>query len=425
MKLLLTNATIVDPNSTFHLKKCDLFIQKGIIEAIALSSKKVTFPYNKIIDCKDSYLSIGFADMRAALREPGFEFKEDLSSAAQAAIAGGYTIVACLPNTEPALQHKADIDFIYNKSQNLPIHVLPYGALSKDRKGQDLNELYDLFEAGAVGFTDANRPIFDAGLMLRSLMYAKIFGGLILSHPEDLTLSLGGKMHEGKMSTSLGLKGIPPIAEELCVSRDIELAKYAEAPIHISHISTKGSVDLIRKAKKAGVHITCDVAVANLCFTDENLFDFDSHYKLTPPLRGKSDQKALWDGLIDGTIDCICSDHHPEDIEHKEVEFEYASQGMIMLQTAFSLVNQHAPKGFTTEHLVKTMGNNPRAILKRNLTIAVGSAAELTLFNPKEKWDYTLKNNASRAKNSPVMNTQLIGKIVAVINKNTLYTNNL
>jgi dihydroorotase len=424
MKLLLTNATIADPQSVFNEKKCDVLINNGIIEDIQPSSKKAFDGNIKSLDCKGAILSPGWADMRAALREPGFEFKEDLVSASKAAVAGGYTIVACLPSTLPAIQTKADIEFIYRKAEPLPVHILPYGSLSKNREGDDLNELYDMHKAGAVAFTDANKPVEDAGLMLRSLMYSKIFNGLILSHADDTSLSNGGRMHEGPVSTSLGLKGIPPIAEELMVVRDIELAKYAGAPVHFSHISTKGSVDLIRKAKKQGVQVTCDVAVANLCFTDEALLGFDSNYKLTPPLRGKADQKALWDGLMDGTIDCIVSDHHPEDIEHKDVEYEYAAQGMIMLQTAYALINQYAPKGFSTEHLVKSLATNPRAILKQPLTIAKGAKAELTLFDPKQTWLYSDKQNLSRSKNSPVLNSTLTGKVIAVINKDQLHKNN-
>lgn len=421
MKILLTNAFILDAASEFHQKKCDLLITNGIIEEIELSSKKAFANHSKVFDCKGAFVSVGFADMRAALREPGFEFKEDLKSASNAAIAGGYTIVTCLPDTEPTLQHKSDIEFIYRKAESLPIHILPYGALSKNRKGADINELYDLHKAGAMAFTDANNPIEDAGLMLRCLLYSKIFGGLVLSHPHIQSLSIGGQMHEGNISTSLGLKGIPEIAEELMVIRDIELARYANAPIHFSHLSTKGSVELIRKAKKQGIKVTCDVAVANLCFTDETLSGFDSNYKLFPPLRSKADQKALWDGLVDGTIDCIVSDHHPEDAEHKNVEYEYAAQGMIMLQTAFALVNQYAPASFTPQHLSKTMATNPRAILKQSITIAKGAKAELTIFDSKQTWEYTEKNNASRSKNSPVLNTKLTGKIIGVVNKDQFF----
>jgi dihydroorotase len=379
---------------------------------------------SKVFDANGAFISPGWFDMRAALREPGYEFKEDLHSAAQAATAGGFTGIACLPDTLPAIQTKSDIEFIYRKAEELPVHIFPYGAITRNRSGEELNELFDMHQAGAIGFTDGNKSIAHAGVMLRALMYGKIFDGLICSHCEDADIAAGGRMHEGAMSTSLGLKGITPIAEELMIIRDLELAKYAGSPVHIAHISSKGSVDIIRKAKKQGVPVTCDVAVANLIFTDEELKDFDSNYKLTPPLRGKSDQKALWEGLMDGTIDCIVTDHHPEDPEHKEVEFEYAAPGMIQLQTAYALLNMKAPKTFTTDMLVQAISINPRHILGLDpLKIEKGARAELTVFDANHKWTYDVTTNRSRSKNSPVLHTELTGKAIAIVNKDQFFRN--
>ena len=424
MKLLIINATVCDSQSAYNGKKCDLLINNGIIEDIQPSNKNSFDAVAKTFDAKGAFISPGFFDMRAALRDPGFEFKEDLSSAAKAATAGGFTSVACLPTTQPPIETKADIEYIYRKAESLPIHIFPYGAITKNRKSEEMTEMFDMHKAGAVGFTDGNKTIDDAGIMLRALLYGNIFGGMMLNHCEDLDICAGGYMHEGVMSTSLGIKGITPIAEELIIIRDIELAKYAEAPIHISHISSKGSVDIIRKAKKQGAKITCDVAVANLIFTDENLKSFDSNYKLTPPLRSLSDQKALWEGLIDGTIDCIVTDHHPEDDEHKNVEFEYASYGMIQLQTAYSLINMYAPKNFTNDILVKCLSTNPRNILKvDNIKIEKGSKAELTIFDKETIWMYDKKSNLSKSKNSPLLNTELSGKVLAIINKDQLFKN--
>jgi len=425
MRLLVTNTTICDPQSSFNGKKCDLLINNGIIEDIQPSSKNFFSNIPKVFfDAKGASISPGWMDMRAALREPGYEYKENLESAADAAQAGGFTSIACLPNTNPPLQTNADIEFIYRKAEKLAVNIYPYGAITKNLNGEDLNEIYDMHNAGAVGFTDGNKSIAHAGVMLRAMMYGNIFGGLMLNHCEDKNISAGGRMHEGVMSTSLGLKGITPIAEELMITRDIELAKYAESPIHISHVSSKGSVELIRKAKKQGVAVTCDVAVANLCFIDEDLKSFDTNFKLTPPLRSKNDQKALWEGLIDGTIDCIVTDHYPEDSEHKDVEFEYASNGMIQLQTAFSLISMKAPKTFTSDMLVKVLSINPRKTLKlENISISKGSKAELTIFDQNIKWNYDSKNNQSRSKNSPVLNTELIGKVMAIINKDQLFKN--
>lgn len=422
MKLLITNAIICDPQSVYNGKKCDLLINNGFIDDIQISGRNAIEGVSKTFDAKGAMLSPGWFDMRAALREPGYEFKETLESGAGAAAAGGFTSIACLPTTLPPVQTKADIEFIYRKAEKLPVHIFPYGAITKNREGEELNELYDMHNAGAIGFTDGNRSIAHSGVMLRAMMYGKIFGGLMINHCEDTDISAGGKMHEGIMSTSLGLKGIIPIAEELVITRDIELSKYAECAIHISHISSKGSVDIIRKAKKQGAKVTCDVAVANLVYTDEVLSGFDSNYKLTPPIRSKADQKALWEGLADGTIDCIVSDHHPEDAEHKDVEFEYASPGIIQLQTLYSLLNMNAPKGYTIEMMVQNLVHNPRKILKLEaLKIEKGAKAELTIFDSETEWLYDSNNNASRSKNSPLLNTSLKGKVLAIVNKDQLF----
>lgn len=425
MKLLITNALVCDTKSAYHGKKCDILINNGIIEHIQATNAKTPPPSKngiKTFDATGCTLSPGFFDMRAALREPGFEYKEDLSTAANAAAAGGYTHITALPNTAPVLQTKADIHFIQQKAKALPVHILPYGALSKNCEGAEMNELYDMHQAGAVAFTDANKSVMHAGVMMRSLLYSNIFGGLVLSHAEDTHLSAGGRMHEGLTSVNLGLKGIPAMSEEIMVNRDIELARYTQARLHFSHLSTKGSVEQVRKAKKQGLPVTCDVAVANLVYTDEALTGFDSNYKLNPPLRSKADQKALWDGIQDGTIDCIVSDHTPEDIEHKVVEFEYAAKGMIMLQTTLSLLLMHKPAHVELEQVINALTHQPRQILKQPaVTIAQGEPAELCLFNPKTKWAYTAATNLSKSQNSPVLGQTLTGKVVATINKNALH----
>jgi dihydroorotase len=422
MKLLIINATICDAQSAFNGKKCDVYISNGLIEEIKPSSKKASTSTIKTIDANGAFLSPGFVDMRASLREPGFEYKEDLASAAAAASFGGYTSITALPDTLPTIQTKADIEFVINRSENLPVSVLPYAAITKNREGNDMNELYDLNQAGAVGFTDGSKSIMHAGIMLRALMYSKIFNGLVISHAEDTTLSVGGRMHEGTVSVNLGLKGIPNMAEELMIVRDLELAKYTNSPIHFSHISSKGSVDLIKKAKKAGINVTCDVAVANLVYTDKNLEQFDSNFKLNPPLRSAADKKALWDGIADGTIDCIVTDHAPEDVEHKNVEFEYAAKGMIMFQTALSLLLMHKPEQLSMDKLIACISTNPRNILNQTaVSIKEGNAAELCLFSSNEKWTFNAKTNQSKSNNSPVWNMELSGKTIATIHKDKLY----
>lgn len=423
--MLILNATICDAQSAFNGKKCDVFINQGVIEDISLSSKKQRTSGNvKTWDLTGHFMSPGWFDMRASMREPGLEHKETLVSAAHAAASGGFTTVACLPDTEPALQSKADIEFIFRKAESLPINILPYGAITKNRMGKDLNELYDMHQAGAIGFTDGNRTISDAGIMMRAMQYAADFNGLLLSHALDQSLSGGASVHEGITSTNLGLKGIPNIAEELMIARDIELVRYTGNALHFSHLSSKGSVELIRKAKKQGLPVTADVAVANLVYTEDALHSFDTNYKQSPPLRSATDLKALWQGIADGTIDCIVSDHQPEDTEHKELEFEYAANGMIQLQTAFSLLCMHKPQTVSLDTIVQALTVNPRRILRQPpVSLSVGSKAELTVFNPTTTWVYNEKTNHSKSKNSPVYGQTLTGKAIAIINKDQLIKN--
>lgn len=421
MKLIISQVIVQDIHSPYHGKRCDVLIKDGFIDKIT-SGGKMKAAGVKLLNGNGCELSPGFVDLRASLRDPGFEQKENLESAAKAASAGGFTGVASLPNTIPAIQTKTDIEYVLRKSETLPVHIYPYGAITRNRAGEELNELFDMHQAGAKGFSDGNKTIMAAGLMERAMQYSTLFGSLIVSHAEDKSIAGSGMMHEGPVSTGLGLKGIPNLAEELIVNRDIELARYTNSRLHIAHVSSKGSVDLIRKAKKAKLNITCDVAVANLVWTDEALHDFDSLFKLTPPLRGRDDQKALWEGIADGTIDCIVSDHSPEDPEHKDVEFEYAAHGMIQLQTLYPLLAMYAPKNIKREQWIQAITHQPRKILGLTpVVLQEGSPAELCLHQPESGWVYQAKNNHSRSSNSPLLNNTLTGKIVATVNKNRLY----
>ncbi|MCG9880618.1 MAG: dihydroorotase [Bacteroidia bacterium] len=423
MKLLISSAEVIDLNSPFHGKICDILVTGGVIEKITVSTKsEPILPKGyKLIKAKNQYVMPGLFDMRADFCDPGFEHKETLESGAKVALSGGFTDVALLPSTNPPRDSKIGIDYVKNKSKNLPIHLHPYGCLSKDRNGVDISEMYDMFSAGAVGFTDGNRSVQHSGLLLRALMYNKIFGGLCLVYPEDKFLSEGGKMHEGEMSTSLGLKGVPSLAEELMVHRDIELAKYSQGRLHFSGISSKGSVELIRKAKKQGVAVSADVCFANLCYTDESLKDYDSNFKLVPHIRGKADQKALWEGIQDGTIDAIVSNHQPQDKESKQLEFEYALPGIISLQTMFPVLWQQKPKSVSAEKLVQALSSQPRNILEiAQAEIKENSEANFVLFNPSLQWTYEF--NHSKSENTPLLKTKITGAITHVACKNQLHT---
>jgi dihydroorotase len=313
------------------------------------------------------------------------------------------------------------VEYVINQSKNLPVSLLPFGTLSNKMEGKEMSEMYDMHLAGAIGFTDANHAVKNSSLMLRALQYTQIFGAKVFTHAEDLNLSNGGRMHEGNTSVLLGLKGIPSITEELAIKRDIELAKYTNSSIHFSHISSKVSVEIIQKAKKKGLPITCDVAIANLCFTDTDLVDYNSNLKLNPPLRSKEDRKALWNGLIDGTIDAIVTDHLPQNVELKEVEFEYADEGMIMLQSALPLLLANAPNNFDTNLLVQKLSTNPRTILNKPIPVfEKGEEADFIIFDVNKKWILNDKTNFSKSRNSMVYNKELQGKVIITYYKNKI-----
>ena len=340
MQLLVKSAKIVDPNSPHNGKVMDVLIENGTITDI-----KVKIPaagIKKVIEADDLHLSPGWFDMQANFCDPGFEYKEDIASGIKAAAAGGFTGVAIVPSTNPPLHSKTQIEYIINKSAGQIVDLYPIGSISHKLEGKDLSEMYDMKLSGAVAFTDDIHPVMSAGLLHRALLYTKSFGGLIMSRCNDKSLSTGLCVNEGKVSVMLGLKGEPSIAEEIMVTRELFIAEYAEAKLHISSISTEGSVALIRAAKKKGLSITTSVNAYNLAFEDIELLDWDTNFKVSPPLRGKSDMKALQKALADGTIDVICSDHRPEDEENKKLEFDLATPGMLGIQTMYALVNMHS-----------------------------------------------------------------------------------
>lgn len=423
MKLLISNAQVCDLQSPYHGKTCDILISGGSIEQIRLSAKKSFTDLKgvKTIDAKGQLVFPGLMDMRADFCDPGFEHKETLSTGAAAALHGGFTDIALLPSTEPVRDSKIGIEYVLNQSKSLPVHLHPYGSLSAHRDGKEMAELFDMKQAGAVGFTDGNRPVGNAGLLLRVLLYNKIFDGIALVLPNDTSLSGSGLMHEGNVSTLLGLKGIPAIAEETIVHRDIEILKYTGGKLHFSAISTKGSVDLIRKAKKQGLAVSADVAFANLCYTDEQLAEYDANFKLFPPLRSKSDQKALWEGIQDGTLNAIVSNHQPQNKESKEVEFEYALPGMITLQTLLPELLAHKPTTVELAQVIAALSWQPRAILNLpKVSVEEGSIASLALYQPKQV--QVFNNNFSKAENSPLLNQNLTGAFSNVICKDQLHT---
>jgi dihydroorotase len=415
MNLLIRSAIITDPNSPFNHQVADILIEKGVIVQIAPNIQSDA----DVFDAAGKHVSPGFFDLNCNIGELGLESKEDLQTGTKAAAAGGFTGLALMPNTQPPVHSKSEVEFILNKAHNNLVDVYPLGTISHKCEGKDMAEMYDMYQSGAKAFTDGKYPVQDAGLMERALLYAQGFGALIFSYPEDKAIAGKAKVHEGEISTLLGMKGIPALAEELMIARDLYLAEYTNSPIHFSTISTEHGVDLVREAKKKGTKVTCDVAAHHLVLTHEALLGFDSQYKVKPPLRTDADVKALIAGLKDGTIDAIVSQHTPHEIEFKDVEFEVAEYGMIGLQTALSLCLK---AGLSPDLIVEKLSINPRKILNTGAaTIAEGSKANLVVFDAKEEWTFTKENNRSKSNNSPFIGQQLSGKVLLTCNNNHVY----
>ncbi|WP_316929789.1 dihydroorotase [Sphingobacterium sp. T2] len=318
---LITSAKLVLPGHIFNQQQVDILIKDGVIADI---NKSIKVENNvKVIDASGACVAPGFFDLNVNIGEPGYETKEDIVTGTAAAAAGGFTGIAVHPNTNPPIHSRAEVALVVNAAKGNAVDVYPIGAISKKREGNELAELYDMKVTGAIAFSDGNRSVQQAGLMGRALLYSKGFGGLIISFAQDESVAGGNQMNEGVMSTYLGMKGIPNLAESLMVSRDLYLAEYNDAPIHFTTISTAESVELIKKAKAKGLKVTCDVAAHNLVFTDEDVVGFDSNYKVSPPLRAKKDVKALLKGLKDGVIDAVVSQHTPQEVEFKNVEVPY------------------------------------------------------------------------------------------------------
>ena len=423
MKILIRSAIVVDPSSKYNGKKADILIEGGTIKQLAKPGN-IKVKADKVIEQNGLHVSPGWFDMRVNFREPGYEYKEDLISGCNAATAGGFTGVLVMPSTNPPVHTKSEVEFVRNKTKNQPVDVFVAGTLSYNHEGEHLSEMYDMFSSGAVAFTDDKKSVQDAGLMLRALMYAKNFGGLVISFAHEASITVNGKVNESVTATKLGLKMMPSVAEEIMMTRDLYLAGYADTKIHFAPLSATRSVELLRDARKKKISATAEVAAHQLMLDESLLADFDSNYKVLPPLRGKADREALIKGLKDGTIDIICSDHSPEDIENKQREFDHAAFGIIGLQTAYAVANTALKKVLTTEEIIKKISINPRKIL--NIPVPVideNEPANLTLFNPGTEWILRENQIKSRSKNTPFIGTKFTGKALGIINKGQIVMN--
>ena len=415
MNILIKSALIIDPNSPHNKKKRDILIEQGVITSIKSEIK--ADKGIKVVESENLCVSPGWFDLQANFADPGFEYKEDLNSGTKAAAQGGFTGVCLMPSTHPPLSTKSDIEYVKNKTAGNIVDIYPAGCVSHNAEGKELSEMYDMHLSGAIAFTDDKKAVNNSGLLLRALLYSKNFNGIVLTYCDDKGISADGKMNEGTTSTALGIKGMPALAEELMVSRNIQIAEYAGARIHIASVSTKGSVELIREAKAKKLKVTASVNAYNIALDDSLLNGFDPNYKVNPPLRTVEDIQALKKGIADGTIDVITSDHSPEDIESKKTEFDHAAFGMSSIEAAFALVNSNKER-LKLEKIISALAINPRKILGIEIpSIKENSRANITLFDPEKQWTVESSKLRSKSKNNPFAGQKFIGKVIGVYNK--------
>lgn len=426
MNIMLKNGRLIDPVSGRD-EVLDIHLVNGRIEKLG---KALPAPSSsQEIDLKGKIIAPGFLDMHVHLREPGFEHKETILTGCTSAAAGGFTAVACMPNTNPAIDDESVIKFIQEKAQKALlglVDVYPIAAVTLGRKGEQMAPLAELATAGAVAFTDDGDPVHDAEIMRRALEYAKMFNKPIIQHAQDLPLTKGGVMNEGFNATTLGLPGMPAIAEDIMVARDVRLAQYTSGQYHVAHMSTAGCVEIVRRAKSKKLNVTCEVTPHHFTLTDDAVRSYDTNTKMNPPLRSRDDVEAMCEGLNDGTIDVIATDHAPHSYDEKQVEFQHAPFGIVGLETAIGLtITELFEKNRLALHqIIEKFSTNPRRILHLPaITIDEGEQANLTIFDPAVQWVVETRQFKSKSKNSPFNGFKLRGKAVGVINNSQAYWN--
>jgi len=415
MNLLIKNGRVIDPSQKID-DNLDVLVENGLISGIG---KSLAAPAGvETIDAAGTYVVPGLIDMHVHLRDPGLEYKEDIISGTKAAVAGGFTSVCCMPNTKPVIDNKTVASYIINKAKAEGFcNVFPIGSITYGLSGDRMSEMGELKESGCVAVSDDGKPVGNSELMMRSLQYAAGIGIMVISHAEELELVGDGTMNEGFTSTELGLKGIPRVAEDIATARETLLAEYTGTPIHIAHVSTKGSVRIIREAKARGVRVTCETAPHYFTLTDDVVRGYNTNAKMNPPLREADDTAAVKEGLKDGTIDTIATDHAPHHQDEKDVEFNVAMNGIIGLETSLPLSLKLVQDGvLTLNQLIETMSCKPSNILGLNRgTLKTGSVADITLIDPEIEWVVEADRLASKSKNSPWLGHKMTGGAAATI----------
>ncbi|MDM1064975.1 dihydroorotase [Myroides odoratimimus] len=409
MNIILKAAKVIDPTSPFHNQTVDIQVENGLITKIANQIENDQFEQIKY---DNLHVSQGWFDSSVCLGEPGFEERESIAHGLEVAAKSGFTQIAVEPNTHPITDSQSIVSFIKQKALGQTTEVFPIGALTVKSEGTDLAELFDMKNAGAIAFGDYKKPIQNANVLKIALQYVQDFDGLIIAFSQDNSIKGKGVANEGVESTKLGLKGIPTLAEELQIVRNLFLLEYTGGKVHFPTISTAKSVELIKEAKQKGLNVTCSTAVHLLTMTDEKLADFDTRFKVYPPLRDEATRQALINGVLDGTIDCITSEHNPLDIEHKKLEFNSASNGTIGLESAFAALNTVLPLEVIVDKLTSA-----RTIFKVDtLSIKEGNKVNITLFNPTKEYSFTKENILSKSKNSAFLNHPMNGEVYGVVN---------
>lgn len=415
MSVLIKGGRVIDPSQKID-EVLDLLVESGVVQEMG---KGLTAPAGcEVVDAAGKYVVPGLIDMHVHLRDPGLEYKEDIISGTRAAAAGGFTSVCCMPNTKPVIDNKAVATYIISKAQAAGFcNVFPVGTITYGMNGERMAEMGELKEAGCVAVSDDGKPVASAELMRRSLQYAAGMGIMVISHAEELALVGEGVMNEGFTSTEIGLKGIPRVAEDIATARDVLLAEYTSSPLHVAHVSTSGSVRIIREAKARGVKVTCETAPHYFTLTDDAVRGYNTNAKMNPPLREAADVAAIKAGLQDGTIDCIATDHAPHHLDEKDVEFDVALNGIIGLETSLPLSLQLVDEGvLTLTQLVEKMSCRPSAILGLGRgTLQRGAVADITIIDPTVEWSVDADKLASKSKNSPFLGRKVKGKAVATL----------